>query len=143
MVQVNKMLKPEKWQATFDSDGKVFGFQKALKLIVLGVCCFIIIIVLLVISYHDFLIFFALLTKWLLLYTSYMLVAPYAFIDTLITHEKKKKNFIIIVPSKTTCRWFVACFICNLFWTTPFVNGLDIFIGIMILALRVISRLDG
>ncbi|GLT45842.1 hypothetical protein SLA2020_196450 [Shorea laevis] len=30
------MLKPEKWQATFDSDGKVFGFQKALKLIVLG-----------------------------------------------------------------------------------------------------------
>jgi hypothetical protein len=45
MVQVNKMLKPEKWQATFDSDGKVFGFQKALKLIVLGVCCFINIIV--------------------------------------------------------------------------------------------------
>ncbi|OVA03048.1 Rab-GTPase-TBC domain [Macleaya cordata] len=32
----NKMLKPEKWRATFDSDGKVFGFQKALKLIVLG-----------------------------------------------------------------------------------------------------------
>jgi hypothetical protein len=44
MVQVNKMLKPEKWQATFDSDGKVYGFQKALKLIVLGVCCFTIII---------------------------------------------------------------------------------------------------
>lgn len=36
VVAVNKMLKPEKWQATFDSDGKVFGFQKALKLIVLG-----------------------------------------------------------------------------------------------------------
>lgn len=35
------MLKPEKWQATFDSDGKIFGFQKALKMIVLGVCCFI------------------------------------------------------------------------------------------------------
>lgn len=30
------MLKPDKWQATFDSDGKVFGFQKALKMIVLG-----------------------------------------------------------------------------------------------------------
>lgn len=38
MVQVNKMLKPEKWQATFDCDGKNSGFQKALKLIVLGVC---------------------------------------------------------------------------------------------------------
>lgn len=35
-IKVNKMLKPEKWQATFDSDGKVYGFQKALKLIVLG-----------------------------------------------------------------------------------------------------------
>lgn len=34
------MLKPEKWQATFDSDGKNFCFQKALKLIVLGVCFF-------------------------------------------------------------------------------------------------------
>ncbi|XP_058094276.1 uncharacterized protein LOC131240186 isoform X2 [Magnolia sinica] len=32
----SKMLKPEKWQASFDSDGKVFGFKKALKLIVLG-----------------------------------------------------------------------------------------------------------
>lgn len=42
MVQVNRMLKPEKWQATFDSDGKVYGFQKALKLICLGVCCLII-----------------------------------------------------------------------------------------------------
>lgn len=38
------MLKAEKWHATFDSDGKVFGFHKALKLIVLGVRCFIIII---------------------------------------------------------------------------------------------------
>ena len=36
------MLKPEKWQATFDSDRKVYGFQKALKLICLGVCCLII-----------------------------------------------------------------------------------------------------
>ncbi|XP_061365144.1 uncharacterized protein LOC133308532 isoform X2 [Gastrolobium bilobum] len=35
-VKVNRMLKPEKWQAMFDSEGKVFGFQKALKLIVLG-----------------------------------------------------------------------------------------------------------
>ncbi|KAJ1704230.1 hypothetical protein LUZ63_004009 [Rhynchospora breviuscula] len=32
----HKMLKPEKWQAVFDSDGKVIGFQKALKLIILG-----------------------------------------------------------------------------------------------------------
>lgn len=31
------MLKPEKWHATFDDDGKIFGFQKALKSIVLGV----------------------------------------------------------------------------------------------------------
>lgn len=36
VITVNKMLKPEKWQATFDSDGKNFGFQKALKLIALG-----------------------------------------------------------------------------------------------------------
>ncbi|XP_074320069.1 uncharacterized protein LOC141656874 isoform X2 [Silene latifolia] len=34
--QVNKMLKLEKWQTVFDSDGKVLGFQKALKLIILG-----------------------------------------------------------------------------------------------------------
>ncbi|XP_026389916.1 small G protein signaling modulator 1-like isoform X3 [Papaver somniferum] len=32
----SKMLRPDKWRATFDSDGKVFGFRKALKLIVLG-----------------------------------------------------------------------------------------------------------
>lgn len=38
MLQVSKMLKPEKWQATFDNEGKVSGFQKALRLIVLGVC---------------------------------------------------------------------------------------------------------
>lgn len=31
------MLKPDKWQATFDGDGKVFGFHKVLKLIILGV----------------------------------------------------------------------------------------------------------
>ncbi|KAI3503948.1 hypothetical protein L1887_32463 [Cichorium endivia] len=36
VVTINKMLKPEKWQTMFDSDGKVFGFQKALKLIILG-----------------------------------------------------------------------------------------------------------
>ncbi|XP_044499903.1 small G protein signaling modulator 1-like isoform X3 [Mangifera indica] len=34
--QISRKLKPEKWQATFDSDGKVSGFQKALRLIVLG-----------------------------------------------------------------------------------------------------------
>lgn len=32
------MLKPEKWHAAFDSEGKIFCFQKALKRIVLGVC---------------------------------------------------------------------------------------------------------
>uniref|UniRef100_A0A803KTK4 Rab-GAP TBC domain-containing protein n=1 Tax=Chenopodium quinoa TaxID=63459 RepID=A0A803KTK4_CHEQI len=36
MVTVNKMLKPDKWQAVFDSEGKALGFQKALKLIILG-----------------------------------------------------------------------------------------------------------
>ncbi|KAH9606902.1 hypothetical protein KSS87_019736 [Heliosperma pusillum] len=35
-IKVNKMLKLEKWQTVFDSDGKVLGFQKALKLIILG-----------------------------------------------------------------------------------------------------------
>ncbi|CAI9777054.1 unnamed protein product [Fraxinus pennsylvanica] len=30
------MLKPEKWQATFDIEGKMMGFQKVLKLIILG-----------------------------------------------------------------------------------------------------------
>ncbi|XP_021896857.1 small G protein signaling modulator 1-like isoform X1 [Carica papaya] len=35
-IKVNKMLKPEKWQASFDSEGKVSGFQKVLKLIGLG-----------------------------------------------------------------------------------------------------------
>ncbi|XP_010528529.1 PREDICTED: small G protein signaling modulator 1-like isoform X2 [Tarenaya hassleriana] len=35
-ARVRKMLKPEKWQATFDSDGKISGFQKVLKLIILG-----------------------------------------------------------------------------------------------------------
>nr|XP_029122418.1 small G protein signaling modulator 1 [Elaeis guineensis] len=32
----SKMLKPEKWQTIFDSDGKLIGFRKVLKLIVLG-----------------------------------------------------------------------------------------------------------
>ncbi|KAJ3683185.1 hypothetical protein LUZ60_013412 [Juncus effusus] len=32
----HKMLRPEKWQSIFDSDGKVMGFHKALKLIILG-----------------------------------------------------------------------------------------------------------
>ncbi|RDY03809.1 TBC1 domain family member 15, partial [Mucuna pruriens] len=35
-VKVKRMLKPDKWQAMSDSEGKVFGFRKALKLIVLG-----------------------------------------------------------------------------------------------------------
>ncbi|KAJ9701616.1 hypothetical protein PVL29_006825 [Vitis rotundifolia] len=35
-IKVGKMLKPDKWQATFNGDGRVFGFHKALKLIVLG-----------------------------------------------------------------------------------------------------------
>lgn len=41
-IQIGKMLKPDKWQSTFDSDGKIFGFRKVLKLIILGVCqmCF-------------------------------------------------------------------------------------------------------
>ncbi|PSS24059.1 TBC1 domain family member 15 like [Actinidia chinensis var. chinensis] len=36
IIAISKMLKPDKWQANFDRDGKVFGFQKALKLISLG-----------------------------------------------------------------------------------------------------------
>uniref|UniRef100_A0A1J3FXZ0 Small G protein signaling modulator 1 n=1 Tax=Noccaea caerulescens TaxID=107243 RepID=A0A1J3FXZ0_NOCCA len=36
VITIGKMLKPEKWQASFDSDGRVNGFQKALKLIILG-----------------------------------------------------------------------------------------------------------
>lgn len=35
-IKVSKMLKPDKWQATFDNEGKVAGFQKVLKLIILG-----------------------------------------------------------------------------------------------------------
>ncbi|KAJ8445254.1 hypothetical protein Cgig2_024460 [Carnegiea gigantea] len=35
-IKVNKMLKPDKWQTVFDSDGKIVGFQKVLKLIMLG-----------------------------------------------------------------------------------------------------------
>lgn len=35
-IAISKMLKPDKWQTVFDSDGKVFGFQKVLKLIILG-----------------------------------------------------------------------------------------------------------
>ncbi|KAF8101227.1 hypothetical protein N665_0208s0018 [Sinapis alba] len=36
VITISKMLKPEKWQASFDTDGRVSGFQKALKLIILG-----------------------------------------------------------------------------------------------------------
>ncbi|CAN1731873.1 Rab GTPase-activating protein 22 [Linum perenne] len=35
-IKVSRMLKREKWQATFDGDGKVSGFRKVLKSIVLG-----------------------------------------------------------------------------------------------------------
>ncbi|XP_025815960.1 small G protein signaling modulator 1-like isoform X3 [Panicum hallii] len=35
-VKGNRMLKPEKWQTCFDSDGRVICFRKALKFIVLG-----------------------------------------------------------------------------------------------------------
>ncbi|RWR96765.1 small G protein signaling modulator 1-like protein isoform X1 [Cinnamomum micranthum f. kanehirae] len=35
-IKGNKMLKPEKWHTVFDSDGRVLGFKKALKLIILG-----------------------------------------------------------------------------------------------------------
>ncbi|CAI8592186.1 unnamed protein product [Vicia faba] len=35
-VKVNRMLKPDIWEALSDSEGKVLGFRKALKLVVLG-----------------------------------------------------------------------------------------------------------
>ncbi|KAJ6366561.1 hypothetical protein OIU77_003029 [Salix suchowensis] len=35
-IKAGRMLKPEKWQSTFDTNGKVSHFRKALKLIVLG-----------------------------------------------------------------------------------------------------------
>ncbi|XP_048138714.1 small G protein signaling modulator 1-like [Rhodamnia argentea] len=35
-MKVGQMLKPEKWRASFDSDGKVLAFHKALRLIILG-----------------------------------------------------------------------------------------------------------
>ena len=43
VVVQSKMLRPEKWQATFDGDGKILGFRKALKSIILGVSCAVII----------------------------------------------------------------------------------------------------
>ncbi|XP_020223520.1 small G protein signaling modulator 1 isoform X1 [Cajanus cajan] len=36
VLTVKRMLKPDKWKGMCDSEGKVFGFRKALKLIVLG-----------------------------------------------------------------------------------------------------------
>ncbi|XP_073119309.1 uncharacterized protein [Henckelia pumila] len=33
---ISKMLKPDKWQAAFDGDGKILGFQRVLKSIILG-----------------------------------------------------------------------------------------------------------
>lgn len=41
VMQISRMLNPDKWQATFDNDGKVFGFHKALKWITLGVSLFV------------------------------------------------------------------------------------------------------
>lgn len=35
-TQVIKMLKPDRWQALFDSEGRVLGFHKVLKLICIG-----------------------------------------------------------------------------------------------------------
>ncbi|KAF8014098.1 hypothetical protein BT93_H0058 [Corymbia citriodora subsp. variegata] len=35
-MKVSQMLKPEKWRASFDGDGKVLAFRKALRLIILG-----------------------------------------------------------------------------------------------------------
>ncbi|TYI93369.1 hypothetical protein E1A91_D02G132400v1 [Gossypium mustelinum] len=35
-IKANKMLKPERWQAAFDNEGKVVDFHKVLKLIILG-----------------------------------------------------------------------------------------------------------
>lgn len=41
------MLNPEKWQAVFDGDGKIPGFRKALKLVILGVSNFFVLYTLL------------------------------------------------------------------------------------------------
>ncbi|KAF3638909.1 hypothetical protein FXO38_21146 [Capsicum annuum] len=35
-IKMSKMLKPDRWQAIFEKDGKVHGFRKVLKLIILG-----------------------------------------------------------------------------------------------------------
>ncbi|KAL1544868.1 small G protein signaling modulator 1-like isoform X1 [Salvia divinorum] len=36
---VGKMLKPDKWESTFDCNGKILDFRKVLKLIILDVNC--------------------------------------------------------------------------------------------------------
>ncbi|XP_073026030.1 rab GTPase-activating protein 22-like isoform X1 [Primulina eburnea] len=36
VIAISKMLKPDKWHAAFDGDGKILGFQKVLKSIILG-----------------------------------------------------------------------------------------------------------
>lgn len=36
VIPISKMLKPDKWQAAFDGDGKILGFQRVLKSIILG-----------------------------------------------------------------------------------------------------------
>ena len=40
-MQKAKRLKPDKWRAAFDSEGKLIGFQKLLKLIKSGVSSFL------------------------------------------------------------------------------------------------------
>ncbi|KAK6793843.1 hypothetical protein RDI58_007296 [Solanum bulbocastanum] len=35
-IKMSKMLKPDRWQTIFEKDGKVHGFRKVLKLIILG-----------------------------------------------------------------------------------------------------------
>ncbi|XP_047334881.1 small G protein signaling modulator 1-like [Impatiens glandulifera] len=36
IIAISRMLKPDKWQSTFDDDGKAFGFSKVLKSIIAG-----------------------------------------------------------------------------------------------------------
>ncbi|GLT91601.1 hypothetical protein SLE2022_094810 [Rubroshorea leprosula] len=41
VITTSRMLEPEKWQTLYDNDGKICGFKKALKLIVLGHAFFV------------------------------------------------------------------------------------------------------
>ncbi|KAL2506249.1 Ypt/Rab-GAP domain of gyp1p superfamily protein [Abeliophyllum distichum] len=38
VIAISKMLKPEKWQATFDSEGKIMGFPKSSEIDYIGGC---------------------------------------------------------------------------------------------------------